>query len=217
MATAACILFGFRMLKTQDVAGKSVLEVGSRDVNGSLRPIVESLQPSEYTGVDIESGAGVDRICEAGHLVETFGEEAFDVVISTELLEHVRDWRSAVSNMKRVCRQNGVILLTTRSPGFYYHAYPFDFWRYEPEDIQAIFSDMELVALERDAPESPGVMAKVRKPSQPEERNLSDICLYTVIGGQRTRDLDDRSISKFLRRMRIRRDISRLAAKVMGT
>jgi len=215
VATAGCILFGFRMLKSPDVASKRVLEVGSRDVNGSLRPIVEALQPSEYIGVDMEPGAGVDRVCEVEQLVETFGEEAFDIVISTEMLEHVRDWRGAVSNLKRVCRRNGMIIISTRSIGFSYHAYPFDFWRYEPEDIRTIFSDMQLIALERDAPESPGVMAKIRKPSQFWENELSSICLYSLIDRERIPHVVDSHITRFLWLMRYRKRISQLAAKLI--
>ncbi|MEZ0346221.1 MAG: methyltransferase domain-containing protein [Infirmifilum sp.] len=60
--------------------------------------------PREYVGVGIEPGLFVDVLAPAEGLVERFGEDSFDVVISTELLEHVREWRLAVSNMKRVLK-----------------------------------------------------------------------------------------------------------------
>jgi glycosyltransferase involved in cell wall biosynthesis len=43
---ATCEFFGLLDLK-------GFLEVGSRDVNGSLRLIIERLSPAEYIGVDI--------------------------------------------------------------------------------------------------------------------------------------------------------------------
>jgi hypothetical protein len=39
----ACLEFGIRSLTTHDVRGRTVLEVGSRDVNGSLRGHAEGL------------------------------------------------------------------------------------------------------------------------------------------------------------------------------
>ena len=210
MATAGCILFGFRMLKAPDVANKKVLEVGSKDVNGSLRPILEALQPKEYVGVDIEAGAGVDRILGADQLAEDHAS-----LRRSGMLEHVRDWRSAVSNLKRVCRRKGTIIISTRSIGFGYHAYPSDFWRYEPDDIRAIFSDMELVVLERDAPQSPGVMAKIRKPNEFWENDLTNLRLYSMIDQERISDVDDRHVDRFLRLMRYRKKISQLAAKLV--
>jgi len=46
-------------------------------------------------------------------------------VISTELLGHVQNWRLVVNNMKNVLKHGGY---ATRSHGFPYHAYPYDFW-----------------------------------------------------------------------------------------
>ncbi len=217
MATARCILFGVKTLARAEVAGKRVLEVGARDVNGSLRPFVESLDPAEYVGVDIERGPGVDRVCRIEDLVGTFGENAFDLVISTETLEHVRDWRAAVSNLKRVCREGGVMLLTTRSFGFVYHGYPHDFWRYEPDDIRAIFSDMEVIELERDAPRAPGVFVKVRKPRTFRERDLLGLRLYSMVERRRILNVDERRLRKFLWLVHRKAQFFRLVDRATGT
>jgi hypothetical protein len=60
MCDKSCIDFANKTLKLEDVQGKSVLEVGAYDINGSLRSIIESLQPSKYKGVDIAMGPGED-------------------------------------------------------------------------------------------------------------------------------------------------------------
>ncbi|WP_217423095.1 class I SAM-dependent methyltransferase [Methanocella conradii] len=101
MCNTKCILFGAINLKKEEIEGKRIIEIGSLDVNGSLRPLLESYNPKEYIGVDIVKGPGVDKVCNVENLVEEFGENVFDVVISTELLEHVKDWRKAISNMKK--------------------------------------------------------------------------------------------------------------------
>lgn len=68
-----------------------MIEVGSLNVNGSLRPLLGSFKPNLYVGTDIVKGPGVDVVCKAEDLLRTFPKSSFDVLISTELMEHVRD------------------------------------------------------------------------------------------------------------------------------
>ena len=107
MCNRDCLAFAEQHLTAERVTGRRVLEVGAQNVNGSARPHVERHAPAEYTGVDIARGPGVDVICDIGALAERFGEERFDLVLCTEVLEHVRDWRAAVSNLKRVLAKGG--------------------------------------------------------------------------------------------------------------
>lgn len=191
MCNITGILFGARNLSRKDVEGKRVIEIGSYDLNGSLRSLVKSWQPSEYIGVDIIEGEGVDVVCSAEEIINKFGEEGFDIVISTELLEHTRDWRKVVSNIKKICKKNGIILITTRSFGFGYHAFPYDFWRYEIEDIKNIFSDLETIKLEKDSKE-PGVFIKAMKKEDFSENDLSDYELYSIVANKRVKEIDDK-------------------------
>jgi SAM-dependent methyltransferase len=190
MCHASCIVFGAIHLDKEEVKGKRILEVGSHDINGSLRPIMESRGAAEYVGVDTVEGRGVDVICDAKDLVERFGKGSFDIVISTEMLEHVRDWRGTISNIKNVCKPGGTILITTRSGGFYYHPCPRDFWRYEREDMKGIFSDCEIVILEKDSL-VPGVFIKAKKPRNFIENDLSGHELYSIITGRRVKEISD--------------------------
>jgi len=161
-----------------------VLEVGALNVNGSLRSFAESLRPREYVGVDLEIGPGVEESCDAARLVARFGRSSFDVVISTELLEHIKDWRSVVSNLKQALAPGGILLLTTRSKGYPYHDAPSDFWRFELEDMKVIFNDLRIEALEPD-PEAPGVFLKARKPLSFKEADISKYQLYSMIKWKR--------------------------------
>ena len=86
-------------LSTEEISGKRVAEIGSQDVNGTPRPVVIPMKPSGYIGVDYAPGPGVDVVANALALTEKFGEASFDVVISTEMLEHHEDWRLNVGQV----------------------------------------------------------------------------------------------------------------------
>jgi SAM-dependent methyltransferase len=152
-----------RMVTRGEVQGKDVLEVGSYNVNGTPRDVFIPFSPKQYLGVDQGAGPGVDRVLEASNLTLALGENAFDVVISTEMLEHAQHWRQAVSNLKAVTKPGGLLFVTTRGPGFPYHGFPHDHWRFTVEDFKRIFGDMEILDVSKD-PEAPGVFLKCRKP-----------------------------------------------------
>ena len=62
----AVLDFFMRTVNCEEFNGKRVLEVGSKFVNGSVRPLIERFcQPKEYIGVDIEPGRYVDVILPA--------------------------------------------------------------------------------------------------------------------------------------------------------
>jgi SAM-dependent methyltransferase len=151
-----------RTLSHYDVADQDVLEVGSYNVNGSVRPYIESLGPKSYLGVDVSTGPGVDKIANCENLRNEV-DGSFDLVISTEMLEHVADWRKCMLQMTSMLNYGGFLLLTTRSPGFPYHPYPVDNWRYTNSQMRAILDalNFEIYMLEDDP--SPGVLAYASK------------------------------------------------------
>ena len=184
MCNVRVIEFFIDSIDCTEFEGKNILEVGAKYVNGSVRPLIEKFcNPDKYVGVDIETGKFVDEVVPAEKLVKFFGENKFDVVISTEMLEHVRDWRTVVNNLKGVLKPGGLIYITTVSRGFPYHAYPYDFWRYEIEDIKKIFSDFEILILEKDV--EPGILLKAKKPLDWKPNSLEAISLYSMVEGKR--------------------------------
>lgn len=198
MCNVNCFKWGVKNLTKEEVFKKRVIEVGSYDVNGTLRYIIELMEPYQYVGSDIIEGPGVDLVCPAENLVETFGKENFDLVISTCALEHMKDWQKAISNIKNVCKPNGIIIIIVPS-NWPFHEYPYDFWRYEKEDIKNIFSDCDILLMEEDprplnifSKITPAlVYAKMRKPESFFENNLSDYQLYSVISNKKASQISD--------------------------
>jgi len=186
----------------EEIRDKRILEVGSQYISGSVRPFIQRLHPKEYIGIDIEYGKYVDLILDAEKLCTYFGEECFDVVISTEVLEHVRDWRIVIENMKSVLKKNGYIYITTRSIGYPFHSYPYDFWRYEMDDFLKIFSDFKIIILQRDSG-PPGVFLKAIKPDKYIPIDLFNMELYSMIIGKRTKSIPKKRDMPILRKLGI--------------
>lgn len=116
-----------------DLENRKVLEVGSLNVNGSVREFFKG----EYTGIDMQSGLGVDKIMNAHEL--EFNDGEFDVVISTEMLEHDDEFWKSLKEMARVLKSKGYLIITTRGNGFPEHGNPNDYYRFMPQSLDRLF------------------------------------------------------------------------------
>jgi len=213
MCNATGIIFGATALAPRDVEGKRVIEVGAYDVNGSLRPVLMRWKPAEYIGVDIVAGPGVDVICPAEALRDRFSEASFDVVLSTEMLEHVLDWRQTVNNLKSLCKPGGLLLITTRSIGIAYHGFPYDFWRFQLSDFEEIFSDFTIENLEEDKL-APGVFLKARRPDDYQAKDLTDLAVFSIITKSRVRNVPPNQIRRFNFMYRLRLPVIKVGEKI---
>jgi hypothetical protein len=90
---------------------KRVLEVGSYNINGTVRTFFEECQ---YIGIDICSGPGVDIVC-SGH--DFSDKEGFDTVITCEMMEHNLMWKETLINMVQLLRSHGLFILTCGTTG----------------------------------------------------------------------------------------------------
>lgn len=95
------------------VHGASVLEVGSYDVNGSVRRLFAAAD--RYLGVDLVQGPGVDVVVAGKDYNSSDG--SFDVTLSGECFEHDEDWRETFAAMVRLTRPGGLVVFTCASRG----------------------------------------------------------------------------------------------------
>lgn len=180
MCSPYCLAFGRENLSPEEIKGKKILDVGSVNINGSFRDYCTQHSPKSYLGIDLAPGSGVDQILNAELLVKTFGKNSFDVVISTEMLEHAAEWKPVITQMKQVLKPGCPILITTRSQGFPFHEYPVDAWRFSVSDMETIFADFDIDLCVTD-PFEPGVFIKATKPSKGWfEKDLSHVKLYSI-------------------------------------
>jgi hypothetical protein len=107
----------------------SILDLGSMDVNGSLRQVAPPL--SRYIGVDIEEGPSVDIVMQTGAPIPV-EKASFDACVSTSCFEHDgMPWQTFISALD--CLKPGGLLYINAPSNGPYHAYPVDNWRYYPD------------------------------------------------------------------------------------
>lgn len=91
---------------------KKVLEVGSLDINGSIRSFFDDCN---YLGLDVSFGNGVDVICEGQKY--NAPDDSFDVTCSAECFEHNPYWLETFQNMIRLCKDGGLVFFTCATDG----------------------------------------------------------------------------------------------------
>ena len=122
------------MDRYSDLPKAKVLELGSYDVNGSLRS--HAPETTEYVGLDLEAGPGVDFVVEPGKPwpVE---DNYFDLVLASSVFEHdPMFWVTFLEMIKKV-RTGGYIYISAPSNGSV-HRYPEDHWRFYPDSGLAL-------------------------------------------------------------------------------
>jgi SAM-dependent methyltransferase len=87
-------------------------QVRRHHLNGTPRPLFT--RAAAYVAVDMRPGKGVDIVADAATLDL---EEVFDVVISTELLEHTDKGAEIVATARRHLAGGGTFLATMAGPG----------------------------------------------------------------------------------------------------
>lgn len=110
----------------KNIEGGTVLDIGSQDVNGSLRQVVPSR--FKYVGVDFEKAKNVDVVLENPY-VFPFADEAADILITSSCLEHSEFFWLTWLEILRVVKPNGLIYMNVPSEGGF-HPYPVDCWRF---------------------------------------------------------------------------------------
>lgn len=92
------------------------LDLGGADVNGTARDVVDRVRLCHWTGADIEPGPGVDWVMDATQPpADKAGQ--WDVVLCTEVLEHVREWFSVVLTIYNLLKPGGFAFISCASSG----------------------------------------------------------------------------------------------------
>lgn len=106
-----------------------IVDVGSQDVNGSLRQFAP--QDSQYVGVDFVEGAGVDIVIKDPYKLP-FETGSVDAVVCSSVYEHSEFFWMLFLESLRILKPTGLLYLNAPSNGAL-HRYPIDAWRFYPD------------------------------------------------------------------------------------
>jgi SAM-dependent methyltransferase len=116
------------------------------DVGCGAKPYRSWFGPvRQYTGIDVFPGPEVDIVV-APNARWPFGDAAFDVVLCSQVLEHVEHLQHTVSEISRVLKPSGRALISV--PFLYNeHGAPFDFRRLTVHGVRLLFADLRVETL----------------------------------------------------------------------
>lgn len=89
-----------------------VYEIGSRNINGTIRGVFHGL--GAYLGVDVAPGPGVDLVVDAATFTPPSPPAT---VICCEVLEHTAAAQTIVTQAARVLAPGGLLIITTAGDG----------------------------------------------------------------------------------------------------
>jgi SAM-dependent methyltransferase len=123
------------------LASASVLDVGSYDINGTYRPLVEQ-RGYTYTGLDIRKGINVDIVSDNPYKYP-IKPNTYDAVICGNMLHNVQAPWKLIPEMVRVLKPGGLLAIVAPTYGRdrAINAYPVDCWRFMPDGLTYLFDE----------------------------------------------------------------------------
>lgn len=112
----------------------TIVEIGSQDVNGSLRDVCPT--DVNYIGLDFVQAKGVDIVLDDPYKLP-FEDGTVDAIVSSSCFEHSEMFWLVFSEVMRVLKPTGLFYLNAPSNGAF-HRYPVDCWRFYPDSGRAL-------------------------------------------------------------------------------
>lgn len=134
---------------------KRVLKIGPDHFPSTYRGVVGGAAKTWDTQ-DIFERPGLTHVAESEYSFPIPDNE-YDIVLSGQVLEHVKKIWTWTSELARVCRPGGRVI-TVNPVSWPYHEAPVDCWRVFPDGMRALYDEAGLTVLESvcDSLEDPG-------------------------------------------------------------
>lgn len=126
-------------LEHAGLTGGKMLEIGGRK-----NPLKKFFPQFEYTPVDLQKYDESVLVADITSCPQ-IPDNSFDFIVSIDVFEHINAPWLAAKEIARILKPGGVTYHTTLF-SWRYHPCPIDYWRYSPEALKFIFSDLECIA-----------------------------------------------------------------------
>ena len=136
-----------RFLKSisPDYKNLDILEIGSGDTNKNQS--AEQIFPNAkvFVQTDVNNSYGHKHL-DITSAIQI--EEKFDLVLCTNVLEHIFDIKPAIKNLSYLLKEKGHLVVSV--PFIYpLHDEPEDFWRFTEHALKKLFSDFKILTIKR--------------------------------------------------------------------
>jgi SAM-dependent methyltransferase len=121
------------------ISVKSVLDVGAKH-----SPYVSFFKHRKYVRLDLLPDSQPDIVGDLHKL--KIKDRTFDMVLATEVLEHLYDPQRAVNEMQRILTKNGLVVASTRFI-YPFHPDPHDYYRFTRDSISYLFRNFSKVEI----------------------------------------------------------------------
>lgn len=126
---------------------RTVLDVGSYDVNGNYREFFDRTK-TEYIGIDLRPGLNVDIVVDDFSPLPLPADGiGWQMVVSGSTLEHCRNPFRLVKRI-RDAMAPGALFICTTPFCWHYHEHPIDCFRFAPEGMRSICDEAGLETVE---------------------------------------------------------------------
>jgi SAM-dependent methyltransferase len=158
-------------------SGQRVLEIGPNGYPSYFRKMI-AVSPIEWHTLDIGSAHIEGGEQNPNHIVSPseysypIADNTYDVVLSGQVMEHVKKIWTWAEELKRITRKGGLII-TIVPVSWPFHEKPVDCWRVYPDGMKALMEDKGLSIIECEIASFERLLIPASTPTHPGEETIN--------------------------------------------
>jgi SAM-dependent methyltransferase len=120
-----------------------VLEIGPEGIPSRSQQAAAGQYENWHTADLVRVDARQTYLCDGEESMASVPSSFYDIVFSTQVIEHVRRPWLWIREVARVCKPDGLVI-TICPISWPYHEVPIDCWRIYPEGMRALYAEAGL-------------------------------------------------------------------------